>query len=119
MPATPWHLLTSTMGIYAQTWTTDSDGVPVHGSTPASPTYTVRCFIDPGSAGDSLMYGRDTSTQTSTIYMAPKDITGATWTLTQKDRVVIDGMKWRVAGTPRNAANFGVLYVVTIERDLD
>lgn len=119
MPATPWHLLTSTMGIYAQTWTTDSDGVPIHGATPGSPTYTVRCFIDPGSAGDSLMYGRDTATQISTVYMAPHDITGATWTLTQKDRVIIDGLKWRVAGNPRNAANFGVLYVITLERDLD
>lgn len=118
MANTPYHLLTSSMEIYAGTWASDTNGVPV-ASFPGTATATVACMVQPGSASDALVYGRDTTTKMFEVYCAPVTTAGAAWNVTPKDKVIISGVQYRVAGQPRNLVNFGTVYVITLERDQD
>ena len=118
MANTPWHLLTQTMDVYTTTWSTANDGVP-RGSGPASASFSVACSVQPGSAADGLVYGRDTTTKIFEVYCAPVTTTGAAWTVTPKDKVIINGVQYRVASQPRDLILQGVIYVVTLERDQD
>jgi hypothetical protein len=118
MANTPWHLLTQTMSVYTVTWSGGADGVP-SGLQPADPSFSVACSVQPGSAADGLVYGRDTTTKIVEIYAAPTTTAGAAWTVTPKDRVIIAGVTYRVAGQPRDLISMGTVYVVTLERDQD
>lgn len=118
MANTPWHLLTQTMDIYTVTWASGTDGVPV-GTFPGSASASVKCSVQPGSAADGLVYGRDTTTKIFEVYCAPVTTTGAAWTVTPKDKVIINGVQYRVASQPRDLILQGVIYVVTLERDQD
>lgn len=118
MANTPWHLLTQTMDVYTTTWTQAADGVPV-GTPPFTASFSVRCSVQPGSAADGLVYGRDTTTKIFEVYAAPVTTAGAAWNVTPKDKVIINGVQYRVAGQPRDLILQGVVYVVTLERDQD
>lgn len=118
MANTPWHLLTSTMDVYTTTWTQGTDAVP-QGTSPGSASFSVQCMVQPGSASDALLYGRDTTTKVYDVYCAPVTTAGAAWNVTPKDKVIINGVQYRVAGQPRDAVSLGVIYVLTIERDQD
>ena len=118
MANTPWHLLTQTMSVYTTTWSNASDGVPI-GLDPADPSFSVRCSVQPGSAADGLVYGRDTTTKIFDVYCAPVTTAGAAWTVTPKDKAIINGVQYRVASQPRDLILMGVVYVVTLERDQD
>lgn len=119
MALTPWHLLTQTMDVYTTTWTQATDGVPISTPPGGSPSFSVRCSVQPGTASDSLVYGRDTTTKMFDVYCAPVTTAGATWTVTPKDYVIINSVRYRVAGQPRDLILMGVVYVVTLERDQD
>ena len=118
MANTPWHLLKQTMDVYTTTWTQAADGVPV-GTPPLTASFSVRCSVQPGSAADGLVYGRDTTTKIFEVYCAPVTTAGAAWGVTPKDKVIINGVQYRVAGQPRDLILQGVVYVVTLERDQD
>lgn len=118
MANTPYHLLTSSMEIYTATWAAGVDGVPI-GTFPGTASATVMCMVQPGSASDALVYGRDTTTKMFDVYCAPVTTAGASWTVTPKDKLIISGVQYRVAGQPRNLVNFGTVYVITLERDQD
>lgn len=118
MANTPWHLLTQTMSVYTTTWTQGTDGVPT-GTEPGAASFSVRCSVQPGSAADGLVYGRDTTTKIFDVYCAPVTTAGAAWTVTPKDKAVINGVQYRVASQPRDLILMGVVYVVTLERDQD
>ena len=118
MANTPWHLLKQTMDVYTTTWTQAADGVPV-GTPPFTASFSVRCSVQPGSAADGLVYGRDTTTKIFEVYAAPVTTAGAAWNVTPKDKVIINGVQYRVAGQPRDLILQGVIYVVTLERDQD
>ena len=118
MANTPWHLLTQTMDVYTTTWSTANDGVP-RGSGPVSASFSVACSVQPGTAADGLVYGRDTTTKIFEVYCAPVTTAGAAWNVTPKDKVIINGVQYRVAGQPRDLILQGVIYVVTLERDQD
>ena len=117
MASTPWHLLTQTMDIYEGTWTSGTDGVP-KASFKETAT-SVKCNVQPGSAADGLVYGRDTTTKIFEVYCAPVTTTGAAWTVTPKDKVIVSGVQYRVASQPRDLITMGTVYVVTLERDQD
>jgi hypothetical protein len=53
------------------------------------------------------------------VYCAPITTAGAAWNVTPKDKVIINGVQYRVAGQPRDLILQGVIYVVTLERDQD
>jgi len=53
------------------------------------------------------------------VYCAPVTTAGAAWTVTPKDKVIINSVQYRVAGQPRDLILQGVVYVVTLERDQD
>ena len=117
MASTPWHLLTQTMDIYAGTWKTGDDGVPV--AEFDSNAISVQCNVQPTSASDALIYGRDATTKLFDVYCAPITNAGAAWNITPKDKVIISGVQYRVAGQPRDLITMGTVYVVTLERDQD
>lgn len=118
MALTPWHLLTQTMSVYTKTWSAGTDGVPIS-VEPADASFSVRCSVQPGTASDSLVYGRDTTTKMFDVYCAPVTTAGAAWTVTPKDYVTINSVRYRVAGQPRDLILMGVVYVITLERDQD
>ena len=118
MASTPWHLLTQTMDIYTATWSAGTDGVPV-GTFPGTASASVQCNVQPTSASDALIYGRDTTTKLFDVYCAPITNAGAAWNITPKDKVIISGVQYRVAGQPRDLITMGTVYVVTLERDQD
>ena len=117
MATTPWHLLTQTMTINAGTWSAGTDGVPQASFSGTS--VTVRCMVQPLSAGDALAYGRDTTTKVFDVFCAPVDTSGAAWTCTPKDRITINGVRYRATGQPRDMVSMGAVYVLGIERDVD
>lgn len=118
MANTPWHLLTQTMDVYTTTWSAGSDGVPVS-LVPDEASFSVRCSVQPGTASDSLVYGRDTTTKMYDVYCAPVTTAGSTWSVTPKDYAIVNGVRYRVAGQPRDLILMGTVYVITLERDQD
>ena len=117
MATTPWHLLTQTMEIYAGTWTTGADGVPQ--ASFSATAVSVKCNVQPLSAGDALAYGRDTTTKVYDVFCAPVNTAGAAWTCTPKDRILIGGVRYRATGQPRDLISMGTVLVLGIERDVD
>jgi hypothetical protein len=115
MASTPWHLLTSTATITSVTWIENSGGIP-YGDAPTG-TFTVMCMIQPLSAQDALIYGRDTTTQVFSVFMAPTTTTGAAWDVTPRDSISIDSVTYRIVGKPVDQAGLGVIRQLTVEVD--
>jgi len=115
MISTPWHLLTSTATVTSIAWDSGADGIP-WGDTPTG-TKSVACMMQPVSAGDALVYGRDTTSQMYDVYLAPTDSTGAAWDCSPRDQISVGGVTYRVAGKPRDLCNFGVVKHLVVELD--
>jgi len=115
MATTPWHLLTSTATVTNTTWDSGADGIP-WGDTPSG-TPSVACMLQPVSAGDALVYGRDTTSQMYDVFLAPTDSTGAAWDCSPTDRIAIGGVTYRIAGKPRDLCNLGVVKHLVVELD--
>lgn len=115
MATTPWHLLTSTATISSITWTAGDDGIPYGDGVDA--TATIACMMQPVSAGDALVYGRDTTSQMYDVYLAPTDSTGAAWDCSPRDQISIGGVTYRVAGKPRDLCTMGVVKHLVVELD--
>ena len=117
MPQTPWHLFRNSMTVFARTWSVTSGGTPTTPAVGATPTYTVKCWVQPTSASDSILYGRDTTQQLYDVYCAPVDSTGAAWDCSPKDAVYIDSVRYRPMGKPRDMVSFNCVKVLTVEVD--
>lgn len=115
MATTPWHLLTTEATITNITWTQGADGVP-YADSPTG-TATVLCMIQPLSAADALIYGRDTTTQVFSVFMAPTTTAGAAWDISPKDTITIGGITYRIIGKPVDQAGLGVIRQLTVEID--
>jgi len=112
---TPWDLLTSTATVTSITWETGADGIPWSDGTDG--THSVACMLQPVSAGDALVYGRDTTSQMYDVFLAPTDSTGAAWDCSPTDRIAIGGVTYRIAGKPRDLCNLGVVKHLVVELD--
>ncbi len=116
MATTPWHLFRSDLTIYSNVWSANAGGTP-QGNSAATLTATVQCWMQPVSAGDGLVYGRDTTTQVYDVFCAPTDTTGAAWDCSPRDRILIDGTRYRAMGKPRDMVSLGVVKVMQVEVD--
>jgi hypothetical protein len=116
MATTPWHLFRSNLEVYSQTWTQNLGGTP-NATAGATLTHTVRCWMQPTSASDALVYGRDTTTEVWDVFCAPTNTSGAAWDCAPKDRILIDGTRYRALGKPRDMVSLDVVKVMTVERD--
>ena len=115
MATTPWHLLTSTATVTKTTWVQADDGIPYADSPSSTPS--VACMMQPVSAGDALVYGRDTTSQMYDVFLAPTDTNGAAWDCSPRDQIAIGGVTYRVAGKPRDLCTFGVVKHLVVELD--
>lgn len=111
---TPWDLLTSTATVSRFTWDAGTDGIPWGEN---NSNVTVACMMQPVSAGDALVYGRDTTSQMYDVFLAPTDATGAAWDCSPRDQIAIGGVTYRVAGKPRDLCTFGVVKHLVVELD--
>lgn len=119
MAQTPWYLFRNSMDVYTQTWAaSSSSGAPDAGTRSGSPSFTVACWMQPTSAADALVYGRDTSTQMFDVFLAPVSTAGAAWDTSPADYVVIDSMRYKPMGKPRDLVLLGVVKVLTVMRDI-
>jgi len=112
---TPWDLLTSTATLSNITWDVGADGIPWGDAPSGSPT--IQCMMQPVSAGDALVYGRDTTSQMYDVFLAPTTSAGATWDCSPRDQISIGGVTYRVAGKPRDLCTFGVVKHLVVELD--
>ena len=115
MATTPWHLLTTEATISTTPWVTSVEGIPVGDDPTANPV--VMCMVQPLSAADALIYGRDTTTQVYSVFMAPTTTTGAAWDISPKDTITIGNVAYRVIGKPVDQAGLGVVRQLTVEID--
>jgi hypothetical protein len=110
---TPLHLLTDSLTVNKAAWDT-TDGVPFN-DTQTATNVTISVMVQPTSAADSLMYGRDATTQMFDVFCNPLDSTGAAWTIRQNDQVTWNGGTYRVAGKPMDFCSMGVLKKFVME----
>jgi len=115
MAATPWHLLKDTATLTNQTWEQGVEGVP-YGSNGS--TSTIKCCIQPTSAADSLVYGRDTTTQMFDLFLAPTTTAGAAWDCSPRDQISLHSVNYRIEGKPQDMCSMGVLKKLVVSRDL-
>ena len=113
MAQTPLHLLTDSVTVTKAAWDT-VDGIPFSDAA-GSTTVTISVMVQPTSAADSLMYGRDATTQMFDVFCNPLDSTGSAWTITQNDQVAWNGGTYRVAGKPLDFCSMGVLKKFVME----
>jgi hypothetical protein len=116
MASTPWHLLTMTASLDNKTWLTANSGIP-YGSLPPDPI-EIACAMQPTSAADGLVYGRDTTTQMFDLFLAPTDSTGAAWDCSPADQISINSVVYRIEGKPQDMCSMGVLKKLVVSRDL-
>lgn len=112
---TPWDLLTSTATVTNKTWSNSDNGIPW--GVPPAEIIEVACMMQPVSAGDALVYGRDTTSQMYDVFLAPTDTDGAAWDCSQRDAISIGGVTYRIAGKPRDLCTFGVVKHLVVELD--
>jgi hypothetical protein len=74
--------------------------------------------MQPTSASDALLYGRDTTTQMFDVYLAPISTAGASWDTSPADYVLIDSVRYKPLGKPRDLVALGVVKVLTVMRDI-
>lgn len=117
MASTPWHLLKDMATIQNQDWSQDANGIPV-GVAPAE-SISVACFVQPTSAADGLVYGRDTTTQMYDVFLAPTDTGGNAWDCSPKDQIMLNSVVYRIEGKPQDMCTLGVLKKLVISRDLN
>jgi hypothetical protein len=115
MISTPWHLLTATATITNIDWTSTNSGLSV--GVPPAEGIEVVCMMQPVSAGDALVYGRDTTSQMYDVFLSPTDSTGAAWDCSPRDTIAVGGVTYRVAGKPRDLCTFGVVKHLVVELD--
>lgn len=113
---TPWHLLTSAMTIYPSTWGNDTSVSPVPAITSVGTALVVQCMVQPTSASDAVMYGRDTTMQLFDVFAAPVTTTGAAWSVSPADSVSIDGVTYRPAGIQQDLCNMGQVIKIVVEK---
>ncbi len=111
---TPWHLLTSTMSLTPRTWGDDEGPVPAVVSVATA--VTVQCMVQPTSAADAIMYGRDTTMQLYDVFAAPVTTAGAAWTVTPADAITIGGVEYRPAGIPQDLCSMGQVVKLVVEK---
>lgn len=114
MISTPVHLMTQTLSVVKAAWSTN-DGVPFN-ETSDQTTVTFMAMVQPTSAADSLMYGRDATNQMYDVFCNPLDTSNASWTIRQNDRVTWNGAEYRVAGQPMDLCTFGVVKKFVMEK---
>lgn len=118
MATTPWYLFRTTMDVYSQTWSASAtSGAPNAGTRAGSPSFSVACWMQPTSAADALLYGRDSTTQMYDVFLAPLTTAGATWDTSPADYQVIDGVRYKAMGKPKDLVLMGVVKVLTVMRD--
>lgn len=113
---TPWHLLTSTMTVYPATWANDTATSPVPYIDSVATAVTVQCMVQPTSAADAIMYGRDTTMQLYDVFAAPVTTAGAAWTVTPADAITIGGVEYRPAGIPQDLCSMGQVVKLVVEK---
>lgn len=116
MASTPWHLLTSSASIQPRDWPQSASGI-VYGDAGDNVPVIVRCMLQPISAGDALVYGRDTTTQVFDVYLAPTTTMDVAWDCSPKDTITIDSVVYRIVGKPKNLCNLGAVKHLVVEVD--
>jgi hypothetical protein len=114
MATTPWHLFRSTLEVWTNVWTTNASGTP-QGNSGATLTHSVQCWIQPTSASDALIYGRDGTTQMWDVFCAPVTTSGSAWDCSPRDKILIDGVRYKAMGKPRDMVSLGVVKVFSVE----
>lgn len=118
MASTPWHLLTSIAVIQPRDWPQDVSGIS-YGDASDYLIVNIQCLVQPTSASDGLVYGRDTTTQMYDVFLAPTDIMGAAWDCSPKDTITISNVVYRIEGKPQDMCTLGVLKKLVISKDLN
>ena len=115
MASTPWHLLTATASLQDRDWLQDSSGIPY--GDPGDDAVTIQCMVQPTSAADGLLYGRDSTTQMYDLFLAPTNTAGAAWDCSPKDIITINSVAYRIEGKPQDMCSMGVLKKLVISKD--
>ena len=89
-----------------------ASGVPVR---TAGASVTIKCFVQPTSASDGLLYQRDGTTRLLDVFLKMTDTTGAAYFATPNSNVIYAGAVYRVLGTPLNGCELGVYNKLVIE----
>jgi hypothetical protein len=116
MASTPWHLLTSSALLQPRDWPSASSGIP-YGDAGDNAAVTIMCCVQPTSAADGLLYGRDSTTQMYDLFLAPTDINGTAWDCSPKDKITISSVVYRIEGKPQDMCSMGVLKKLVISKD--
>jgi hypothetical protein len=112
---TPRNLFTHEITITNYAWGQDAGGQAKRGS--ATGTAVVQAAVQPTSAQDALLYGRDTTKQIFDVFADPVTTAGVAWTVSQADTVTFSGQVYRVLGTFQDFCSMGVLRKFVIERE--
>jgi len=118
MASTPWHLLTLTATLQPRDWTQAASGIP-YGDNGDNQSVPIQCAMQPTSAADGLVYGRDTTTQMYDLFLAPNDGNGDAWDCSPKDTITISSVVYRIEGKPVDFCTMGVLKKLVISKDMN
>lgn len=118
MASTPWHWLTSSASLQPRDWPQAVSGI-AYGDVGDNLSVVVKCCVQPTSAADGLVYGRDTTTQMYDVFLAPTDSNGDAWDCSPKDTITISSVVYRIEGKPQDMCTLGVLKKLVISKDLN
>jgi hypothetical protein len=111
----PRNLFTHIITITNYPWGPDTGGQAKRGT--ATGTASVYAAVQPTSAQDLLLYGRDTTKQAFDVFADVVTTTGTAWTVAQTDTVTFNNDVYRVLGTTQDLCSMGVVRKFLIERE--